>query len=58
MIACGDKKGNFYKNHPDTGVQFEGFDIPCWQEAVDAVYKLHRWFLQIVVLVGILPYHN
>ena len=40
VITAGDKKGNFYKKHPETGVQFDGFKVPCWQEAIDTVSKL------------------
>lgn len=40
VIVAGDKKGNYYKAHPDTGVQLEGFEIPRWQDAVETVCKL------------------
>ena len=30
----------FYKTHPDTGVELEGFEVPCWQEAIEFVGKL------------------
>lgn len=40
VIAAGDKNGFFYKTHPETGVQLEGFEVPCWQEAVEFVGKL------------------
>lgn len=32
-----DKKGHCFRFHPDTGVEFKGFQIPRWQEAVDMV---------------------
>lgn len=32
-----DKKCNYYKQHPDTGVTFKGFQIPHWDEAVAIV---------------------
>lgn len=40
VIAAGDKKGIFYKVHPETGAQLEGFEVPCWQDAVEVVRKL------------------
>ena len=32
-----DKKGKQYDTHPDTGVSFNGFQIPDWSEAVSMV---------------------
>lgn len=32
--AC-DKAQNIYDRHPETGVQFVGYKLPCWQEALD-----------------------
>lgn len=40
VIAATDKKGFFYKTHSGTGVPLEGFEIPCWQQAVETVCKL------------------
>lgn len=40
VIVAGDRKGRFYTSHPETGVQLEGFEIPCWQEAIETVCKL------------------
>lgn len=40
VLAAADKKGIFYKTHPDTGVPLEGFEVPCWKEAVDFARKL------------------
>ncbi len=40
VIVAGDKKGAFYKTHPDTGVRLEGFEVPCWREAVETVCNL------------------
>lgn len=38
VISDGaDKKGNYYKLHPDTGIAFRGFQIPDWEEAVSMV---------------------
>lgn len=33
LIAAADKEGKIYTEHPDTGVQFAGFQIPRWEEA-------------------------
>jgi hypothetical protein len=33
--------------HPATGVDFEGFQLPCWQEAVDLVLRCARLFLPL-----------
>lgn len=40
LTAAADKKGVFYKTHPDTGVALEGFEVPCWKEAIEFVGKL------------------
>ena len=34
-----DKKGHSFRQHPDTGVSFEGFQIPAWDEAVSIVKR-------------------
>ena len=34
-----DKDGTVFKNHPTTGVQFDGFQLPDFQEARDLVLK-------------------
>jgi hypothetical protein len=31
---ASDKKGHKYASHPDTGVKFEGFSVPYWQECL------------------------
>lgn len=37
-----DKRGNRYAAHPDTGVEFKGFQIPDWEEAVALVNEVAR----------------
>jgi len=32
------------KEHPETGVSFDGFQIPMWQEAIDLAKTAHRSF--------------
>lgn len=32
------------RHHPETNRPFEGFSVPLWSEAVDAVLKAHRQF--------------
>lgn len=34
-------KGECWQTHPDTGISFEGYEIPGFQKCVDAVQELH-----------------
>ncbi len=34
-----DKDGNIFENHPTTGVQFDGFQLPDFRQACDLVLK-------------------
>lgn len=36
--------GRKYDRHPDTGILFEGYDIPWCREAIDLAMKLHRFY--------------
>jgi hypothetical protein len=36
--------GKKYDHHPETGVIFEGYEIPYWREAVELATKLHRYY--------------
>ncbi len=37
-----DEKGNVYKNHPDSGFKFKGWQIPRWQELLKIAERAHR----------------
>ena len=40
VIVAGDKKGERYEKHPETGELLKGFEIPRWNEAAELVRKL------------------
>ncbi len=52
------KEYGFYKHgygtkvlsHPNTGMRFEGFEIPYWKEAVKKALALHRCLLPIMII--------
>lgn len=53
------KEYGFYKHgmggtktncHPDTGIGFEGFELPFYREAVEKALKLHERLLPVVVI--------
>ena len=52
------KEYGFYKHgygtkvvtHPDSGIRFEGFEIPYWKEAVDKALALHRHLLPLLII--------
>lgn len=42
--------GAFTASHPETGVRFEGFEIPFFDEAVTLATRLHRFFYGLVTV--------
>jgi len=46
-----DYHDNIYVNHPVSGVQFLGFNIPNWEQAVELVKKAH-WKLPQCAMLG------
>lgn len=40
VIAVSDENGNSYTNHPDTGLEMVGFQVPEWEEAVRLAKEL------------------
>jgi hypothetical protein len=51
-------KGTRTLSHPDSGVAFDGFQIPCFQEAVQSVTGLHRYLYGVHSIgwdVGVTP---
>lgn len=48
IVDCGrDYKGDRYVYHPDTGVQFVGFNVPRWDEVKEMVQKLANVLPQV-----------
>lgn len=45
-----DKDNKRYTHHPATGVQFDGFQIPCFQEAIDMVLQAAKEENHILVI--------
>lgn len=45
-----DYKDNIYVKHPVSGVQFLGFNIPNWEQAVELVKKAHQKLPQCAML--------
>lgn len=45
-----DYDNNLYKNHPLSGVQFLGFDIPNWDKAIELVKTAHMQLPQCQLL--------
>lgn len=31
LTDAADRNGNRYEHHPDSGMQFRGFQVPCWE---------------------------
>lgn len=44
MKYAFDKKGNRYSQHPVTGVLFEGFAVPKWEQVIAAARKIQNTF--------------
>lgn len=50
------KYGSYYyeyhhdTNHPVSGVKYEGYQIPCWNEITRMVVDLHQYFRGFLVL--------
>ena len=41
-------KGGFAVSHPESGIHFEGFEIPFFRKAVEQATRLHRFFYGLV----------
>jgi hypothetical protein len=41
-----------YTKHPDSGITFEGFEIPYWKEAVELTMELRRKLFPEVFNIG------
>ncbi|MGD8386661.1 MAG: sugar-transfer associated ATP-grasp domain-containing protein, partial [Desulfobacteraceae bacterium] len=39
--------GTLVTKHPDTGMEFEGFEVPYYKEMVELIMKLHKLFYGI-----------
>lgn len=37
-----DEAYNHFEQHPDAGLTFKGWQVPCWQELLQVVEELHR----------------
>ena len=42
--------GALTRSHPETGVRFEGFEVPFFDEAVSLATRLHRFFYGLVTI--------
>ena len=43
VISDGhDEYGHSYVSHPDSNIQFKGFQLPDWQSVIDIAEKAHR----------------
>lgn len=50
LLEYGFRKPEFggrIKSHPDTGVVFSGFQVPYYEEAVEAAFQAHRLFYRV-----------
>lgn len=36
-----DEKGNTYTNHPDSGIKYEGWQVPEWDQLMELTHKIH-----------------
>lgn len=37
-----DKRGGWYKTHPDSGANYKGYQIPRWKELIALTEEIHR----------------
>ena len=47
-----DEKGGHYVSHPDSGVVFKNFTIPCWKDLLELVEKIHRHKMLMHIYIG------
>jgi hypothetical protein len=43
-------RGTSVTSHPETGVRFEGFEIPFFERAVSLATELHRFFYGLATI--------
>lgn len=58
LIGRGLKRGQFVDRHPDTGVRFDGYEVPFFSEAVTLACRIHedlRFFHSVGWDVAITP---
>ena len=42
--------GKHYKHHPDTGVRFEGFQMPRWDEAMETIRQMATYIKGTILI--------
>lgn len=47
-----DEQGNYYDTHPDSGLRFEGYQMPHWKELVSLVEEVHRKCMPSHIYIG------
>lgn len=47
-----DEHGNYYDVHPDSGLKFEGYQMPQWKELVSTVEEVHRRCMPSHIYIG------
>lgn len=47
ITDAADEAGHMYVTHPDTGFEFKGFQIPCWDELYQVMSKCAKMFPNI-----------
>lgn len=47
-----DEHGNYYDVHPDTGLKFEGYQMPQWKELINLVEEVHRKCMPSHIYIG------
>ena len=48
-LGYGDKTIK-YKQHPDSGVVFDGYKLPCMQDIINSAYAVHRRLVNIGIV--------
>ena len=47
-----DEYGNYYDVHPDSGLKFEGYQMPQWRELLKTVEEVHRKCMPGHIYIG------
>ena len=43
ISTCGmDESGNTYTHHPDSGIEYIGWQVPRWEELIQMTEEIHR----------------
>ena len=50
LIAVGDEFGRHYECHPDTGIAFEGFAVPRWNELCNLAIEIADKFKECKII--------